>query len=274
MARQDSRNTARYWRDQRVPGLTLLCADFTTHEYALHSHDALVIAITEQGGAEVKSRGKVEQAQPSALFVFNPAEPHAGWMGWSQHWRYRSLYLTQSALDDVAEGLGLHDIPYFMQNRYADDDLIKGFLRLHHALQASADALQEEELLLGSFGELFQRHGSGAKPLDLCGRDLALQRRVATIMQERYDEPLLLADLSQAVGLRKVQLIDLFNRTTGMGPHAYLNQVRLKAACRRLKQGDALAEVATACGFYDQSAMNRHFKRAYGITPLQYAQVL
>ena len=79
-------------------------ADFTTHEYPPHIHEALVVAVTENGGSVVKSRGQVEEATPSTLFVFNPAEPHAGWMGWSERWQYRSMYLTQAALDQSRPG--------------------------------------------------------------------------------------------------------------------------------------------------------------------------
>ncbi len=43
-------------------------------------------------------------------------------------------------------------------------------------------------------------------------------------------------------------------------------------ACRHLRHSPVLAEVATAVGFYDQSALNNHFKRCYGITPLQFAR--
>ena len=56
----------------------------------------------------------------------------------------------------------------------------------------------------------------------------------------------------------------------GLTPHAYLTQIRLRAACGHLRRGLALAEAALASGFYDQSALNRHFKRAYAITPRQY----
>jgi len=272
MARRDHRNLAHYWRDPRTPGLTLLRADFTTQEFAVHSHDALVIAATEYGGAEIRSRGEVQQAQRSSLLVFNPVEPHAGRMGHSSRWLYRAMYLTQSALDTVAEGLGLRSIPYFTCNLIHDEAMQDGFLALHHALQDGTDALREEELLLASFGLLFARHGSGCRPATPGRRDDALLARAVAVMTDRYGEAITLDDLSAAVGLRKIQLIALFNRSVGMGPHAYLTQLRLRAACHRLKRGEPPASVAADTGFYDQSAMNRHFKRAYGITPLQYAR--
>src|SRR5258708_4016978 len=160
MARIDPRNSTQYWWDRHLAGLSLLCADFTTHEYPPHTHDALVVAVTERGGSVIKSRGLVEEAQPSTLFVFNPAEPHAGWMGRSDRWQYRSMYLTQTALDQVAEGLGIETVPYFTHNLFSDPDLIDGFLAMHHAIEDGRDVFRERELLIGSFGRLFQRHGS------------------------------------------------------------------------------------------------------------------
>jgi AraC-like DNA-binding protein len=204
------------------------------------------------------------------LFVFNPDEPHAGWMGWSNLWRYRSFYLTESALDIVRDGLGIKRIPYFTENLFTDADLIKSFARLHRALECNADALQEEELLFASFGRLFERHGSRPHGIEDAPQDRQLLARVVELMRQSYAEILPLETLAAGIGLTKFQLIGLFNRGTGLSPHAYLTQLRLRAACRSLKTGASLAVAASDAGFYDQSAMSRHFKRAYGITPLQY----
>ncbi|MGE3905488.1 MAG: AraC family ligand binding domain-containing protein [Reyranellaceae bacterium] len=270
MARVDKHNRTEYRRAPRVPGLTLIRADFTTQEFAPHAHDALVIAVTEAGGSEIKSRGAVQRATAGTLFVFNPDEPHAGWMGWSTVWRYRSFYLTQSALELVRSTLGLDRIPYFTANLFTDADLIDGFVRLHRALESDADALHEEELLTGSFGLLFRRHGGKPNRVAAAPRDLTLLRRAIERMREDYADGLALDALSAELGLTRFQLIGLFNRCTGLSPHAYLTQLRLRMACRGLKSNRPLADVATGAGFYDQSAMTRHFKRAYGITPLQY----
>lgn len=271
MGRIDQHNVTRYWWDRHVPGLSLMQAEFTTHEYPPHVHEALVVAVTETGGAAIKSRGSVEQAHASALFVFNPVEPHAGWMGASDYWRYRSLYLTRLALDEIARGLGIGTIPYFTRNMFFDPDLIRDFLKLHRAVEAGRDVFLERELLISSFGRLFHRHGSWERRIDIGPHDRRLLSRASEMMQDRFAEGLRLQDVAAEVGLTQFQLIGLYKRTLGLTPHAYLTQVRLNHACRLLAHGSPLAEAAIDSGFYDQSAMHRHFRRCYAMTPRQFA---
>ena len=272
MARVDPRNTTEYWWDRHISGLSLLRADFTTHEYPPHTHQAFVVAVTEQGGSVIKSRGRVEEADRAALFVFNPDEPHAGWMGRSRLWRYRSLYLAQSAIDIVAAELGVEHLPYFSENLFRDADLIEAFLSLHRALEAGDDTFHQRELLVGSFGRLFQRHGSGGGRIAAVPRDNTLLRAAIDRMRSEYGRDLRLNDLAAPLELTAFQLIGLFRRSTGLTPHAYLTQVRLGAACRSLRRGLPIADIAADTGFYDQSALTRHFKRCYGITPRQFAR--
>jgi AraC-like DNA-binding protein len=91
-------------------------------------------------------------------------------------------------------------------------------------------------------------------------------------MRARHAESLLLEDLAAAYGLTVFQLIGAFKRTMGTTPHVALTHIRLNAACRLLRHGAPIAGVATATGFADQSALTKNFKRAYGMTPLQYAK--
>lgn len=272
MPRIDPNNSARFWRDRHLGGLSLMHADFTTHEYPQHTHDALVIAVTEQGGSVVKSRGALQDATPSTLFVFNPGEPHGGSMGRSARWRYRSLYLTRSALARLAEEVGIGEAPYFTRNSHTDRELIGTFLATHLALEEGRDAFAERELLVGAFGTLFRRHGSSQSRIGLPPRDRVLLSKAIERMRAEFAGNLRLESLAAGLGLTTFQLIGLFKRTVGLTPHAYLTQLRLGEACRHLRRSSALAEVAAAVGFYDQSALSKHFKRCYGITPLQFAR--
>jgi AraC-like DNA-binding protein len=272
LARIDRRNTTRYWNVPDLAGLSCLCADFTVHDFAPHSHEALVVAVTEIGGSEIRTRGEVYEASASVLLVFNPAEPHSGRMARSQRWRYRGFYLTQPALETLSATLGTDVIPYFTANVVHDLGLIGSFLNLHRALQKGTDAVLEHESLVASFGQLFRRYGSGGQCVPFGSRDNGAVSSIRELMLDRYGEQLTLEEMGHIVGLTPFQLIGLFKRTVGLTPHAYLTQVRLMAAIREMRQGASIAEAALAAGFYDQSALTNHFKRAYGITPLQWVR--
>jgi AraC-like DNA-binding protein len=274
MGRQHPYNRARYWSDQATPGLSLMCADFKTQEFAPHVHDGFVIVATEAGGSEIKSRNVVCRVQTSKLLAFNPGEAHSGWMGRSTGWRYRSFYVPTSTIDDITRGLNTKQPGYFSHNELSDDGLIVDFLDLHRKIEQGADRLHIREQFLLAFAHLFTRHGNGRPPPAAPAKDRALFRRAEELMQSRYGEPLLLDDLADAVGLSPFQLIGLFKRTISMTPHAYLTQIRLSRACALLAEGGAIAGTATVCGFYDQAAFTNHFKRRHGITPLQYAKAL
>jgi AraC-like DNA-binding protein len=272
MVRHDARNVTRYWCSNRLPGMSLLHADFTAHDYGPHTHDAFVIASTEAGGAEISCARVVEKVCPSVLFVSNPEERQAARMGDSKRWLYRSIYLTQPAIKHIACGLGLENMPWIAPSMFDDADLIDRFGRLHRACEAEDDDLCADELLIDAFGALFGRYGSGGGRPERTPRDSAIADRIIDLMRARFDENLGLDELARVAGLTNYQLIGLFKRTVGLTPHAYLVHLRLNAACRHLKRGHPLADSALAAGFCDQSALTKHFKRCYGITPLQFAE--
>lgn len=272
MARRDNMNRTKYWCSSRVPGMSLMHADFTAHDYAPHTHDAFVIAITEYGGAEIANGRIVERVCPSILFVSNPEERQSARMGGSRRWLYRSFYATRPATTFIAHRLGVRDFPYFAQSMFEDADLIGRFGRLHLLIEAENDLLGADEALIDAFGALFGRYGSRETRPERAPHDRALADRAIKIMKARYEENLGLDDLAHAAGLTSFQLIGIFKRTVGLTPHAYLTHIRLNAACRLLKRGYTLADTALAAGFCDQSAMTKHFKRSFGITPLQFAK--
>lgn len=270
---QNPPNRARFWQHRPMDGLSCLAADFTRHDYAPHRHDAFVVAVTEVGGAEFKSRGETDEAKSSVLLVFNPDEPHSGRMGTSRRWRYRGLYVARPAIASLGRCLGLASTPYFMENVFRDPDLIAGFLALHRALDGGEPARQRE-LLVAAFGTLFGRHGDGPAPPRAPKRDRAMVAALTRMMRE---EPLAdhsLERLATAASLTQFQLIGIFKRTTGMTPHATLTQIRLTAALTELRRGTPIAAAAQSAGFYDQSALTRHFKRSYGITPRQWQKAV
>jgi AraC family transcriptional regulator len=87
-------------------------------------------------------------------------------------------------------------------------------------------------------------------------------------MQAYLGHPISLADLSQAAHVSPSHLARLFKRSTGLTPHQFLIRLRVDHAKKLLLSTRlAISEVAAQSGFADQSHLNRHLKRVYGVTP-------
>jgi len=94
-----------------------------------------------------------------------------------------------------------------------------------------------------------------------------LARLLATL-EERYAEPLTVAQLAHGLGLHPVHVAREFRRRHGVTVGEYVNQVRVRAACRAMRGARAsLAEVAHATGFSDHAHFCRVFRRAMGCAP-------
>jgi AraC-like DNA-binding protein len=263
-------NATRYWLDPRVPGLSLLRADFTAHEYRPHVHSEMVVAVTDSGGAIITGGGLEAEARPGRLFVLTPGEVQSARMGHSRRWAYRAFYFGAQTLEDIGRGLGLAKSPFFRSSAIDEPHLIAGFRSLHSALERRDEISEIREGLTQVFARLLER-ASAAGSIDTGPYDCARFRKAAALVRAHRFGELHLEELAAVADLTVFQLIRLFKRVSGLTPHAYLVQLRLDEARRQLRQGMPIAEAAVAAGFYDQSALSKHFRRAYGITPRQYA---
>lgn len=89
-------------------------------------------------------------------------------------------------------------------------------------------------------------------------------------LETHRDEPLQVARLARLAELSVAQLERQFQRVFQLSPGQMLARLRTDAAMRLLRQPGAIAAVAHACGYADQSAFARQFRRLTGITPRQY----
>lgn len=93
------------------------------------------------------------------------------------------------------------------------------------------------------------------------------------VMDMAADSCLRIADLAAALGVHPVHLARVFRQAWGCSPGQLLRWRRVEQAAGLLRRpGLAMAEVAAAAGFADQSHMNRAFQSQYGTTPARYRQ--
>ncbi len=75
--------------------------------------------------------------------------------------------------------------------------------------------------------------------------------------------------LAGSLGWSHRHLVSRFHDHVGLTPKASARVIRFDRAMSLLRSGADLADVATACGFYDQPHMNREFRAMAGTTPGQ-----
>lgn len=261
-----------FWRERELGGACLLRARYEAHQFTRHVHDEMVVAVTEDGGGEVHTRQGSDVGGPGTVWVFAPGEYHEGKVARDCHWAYRGLYLDAAALSALTEVFdeGAENEMVVPPRLYRDPQLARMLLAAHAHLERGAPLMEREALWWSAMGVFFGRYGHPPN-LARAGPEPAKMRAVRDYIAANYDHDIGNRELAALAGLSRYHFVRSFRRAFGMPPHAYLNQMRLLAAKRLLKEGRSPGEAAAAVGFFDQSHLTRVFKRAYGITPAVYA---
>jgi AraC-like DNA-binding protein len=260
---------ARYRRAVDLP-VEIMRAHFVRHVYDRHSHDTYSFGVTEEGVQAFRCRGGAHASAAGMVMAFNPDDPHDGHAGGSAGFTYGMLHLgTDLVAGVLADAGGRHTgLPLFAEP-VLDDGPLARQLRRMPALLDGATRLEAQELVTGVILAMVERHANHPVTLAMPAAGAA-PSQVRELLQDRFAEDLGADDLARAVGLSRFQVSRQFKEAYGLPPSAYLRQVRLRQARRRLAAGAAIAEVAAATGFADQSHLTRWFRRAYGITPAVY----
>ena len=94
---------------------------------------------------------------------------------------------------------------------------------------------------------------------------------VAMYVEEHLGEKVTLADMAGASRLSRMHFAVLFRRATGMRPHEYLLNQRIRAAQQMLEASEkSIVEIASDVGFQNQAHFTTVFKRFASCTPARW----
>lgn len=103
------------------------------------------------------------------------------------------------------------------------------------------------------------------------GEDFSQVAAAVRHIQTRYEEPLRVHELARRAGLSQYQFESRMRRIFRITAGQLIQKVRIDAALQRLRESDAsVAEIASACGYSDQSAFTRAFRQMVGYSPSEY----
>ncbi len=235
-----------------------------TEPYAPHRHEQFAIGVCLAGVETIHYRGAAHHVWPGTVALLPPDETHTGAPVEPEGFVYRVMYPGAALLADSGGR-----VPRFTRPIVEDPALAAELARVHAELGRETEPLAAESRLAWLFGELVRRHAQGRWPeFETEARGVGgVVRRVMDRLAEQVACPPGLAEIAEATGLSRYQLVRAFRAEIGMPPYAWLAQHRVFRARALLEHGAGLAEAAATVGFADQAHLTRWFRRVVGVTP-------
>jgi AraC-like DNA-binding protein len=253
----------RAWRPDVAGVAEVLHAEWRDHAYPAHTHDTWTLLLVDDGliGYELNRQGHAA-APRTGVTLLPPHVVHDGRPATSRGFRKRVVYLDGDVFPESLVGAAV-DGPLV-----SDDAVRRAASALDGALVHGDDLEAQSRLAL--VVERLTWHLAGRPPLSLEPPPGAVAARARDLLDADPTTVTDLAAVADAVGVSTAHLVRSFTASYGIPPHRYLLGRRLDLARRRLLDGQAAADVATATGFYDQAHLTRHFKRLLATTPGRY----
>ena len=180
--------------------------------------------------------------------------------------------------------------PDFLHHVAAENDLNPDAVEIRASVDRRDDAVKHIGLAMlaemesgGAGGRVFgdalatalathllRNHGASpqAVPDGRGGLPRSALRRVTEFVNDNLATDLGLSEMAGVANLSRYHFSRQFKRSTGLSPHQYVIQRRVKRARELLSNTDLpVGDVASAVGFTHQSHLAQHVRRHFGVAP-------
>lgn len=244
-----------------------------------HTNAGLEIVFVRRGHLLWQTEGRVEPVPPGAVYFTLPGQVHGSATEFEpgHEWVYVIFATGRRSL--LHPGLGFTQV-----EARRIEALLRGAKRHAHADGASLGwLLQEivrehdaragfrEDKLAGlaraAVAELARQVAEGVAPRTPAVRDAARERVrcLVTHIAEGPGERRTLAAMAAACRLGRTQFTRLLREQTGDGPTRFLHRLRVREACRLLRETEwPVTRIAHACGFGTSQYFAQIFRRMTG----------
>jgi AraC-like DNA-binding protein len=258
--------------DSPMPGLERLEARFHGHAYDPHRHETYAIGLTLDGAQAFRYRGAAQVSRAGQIMVLHPDEQHDGHAAVPDGFSYRMIYVDPALIGQALDQEGTRSLPFVADAVTRDRAMAALIGEAFADFTGRLDPLAGDALLAGLADALARRAQQEMRRPGAAPQRALL--RVRDFLDAEFARPIDSTDLERVADLDRFSLARAFRRSFGTAPHRYLVARRVTAARSLIALGTPLAEVAGACGFTDQSHLNRHFKAHFGMTPGRYARLV
>lgn len=250
------------------------CAPGPPEGVSRHTHETYQLCLTEGVACRYVYRGSNHLIPKSSLCVLHPGEPHETEDAEERPpgTIYRMLYLEPDAVLEATKALGISSsaLPFFRNPIVEGRDVLALLQRFFGTLGANGDETESEVLFHAALETLISRYAGSLPKTKRLPRARPEVASMVAFLNDHSDRRVTLDELSQVTGLSVYHVSRLFRQETGLAPYTFHLQLRVARAKTLIVEGNSIVNAALTTGFYDQSQLNKHFRRFVGTTPSHY----
>ncbi|MBI4979312.1 MAG: helix-turn-helix transcriptional regulator [Spirochaetes bacterium] len=254
-----------------------------------NEHDYFEIAFCADGAGFHKTMKEKRRYRTGTLVVMNVHEPHCWYADDTSHVAFLQFtrgflnglepflldnahesFMLKTFISGVTGGCRVFILPamYAAQIKRIYDG-IRGELKTKLRGYETIVRAQFLELIVRMSRALEREHSQAVRK-SIAGADAAVEK-VTAYVTEHYGDDLTLALLASLTPFSPGYFSKLFKKHTCYFIYEYVNEVRVREACRMLKEsGASVSDIAFKTGFRNIPYFNRVFKDIIGRTPTSY----
>ncbi|RXK03925.1 AraC family transcriptional regulator [Arcobacter sp. CECT 8989] len=247
------------FKSSKLNFLELRYIEKITQCQKMHLHEELTITAIKKGSLNIIFNEDKKLLNPKELIVINDHISHSATLNESSEHGY-VLYINKEYLKAL-------DIFYDKDFEHIfSEEVYKKFISLCEILlDEKASLIFKEEHFLEFCIDTFYKN-----EVQKCEKNDKLAFKIKEYLDKNYLEELTLEEMAETFNLSTIHLIRVFKKEFGLPIHSYILNKKVHYAKELLSSNKSIVEVALQSGFFDQSHLNRSFKRVFQLSPKEF----
>jgi len=237
-----------------------------------HQHDELTLTVIKTGNINIIFNDKNDLLKPNEISIVNPKEVHCATLSNIKSLDCYVLYLSSDWCKNIQKSL-FNNINFLNinNNLIQNKTFYNDFINLcDELLIEHIPIIEKEEKLINFTSKLFLKYCNKIQYINKNIKNSNLAKEIEKYLIENIENNILLEDISNYMNLSIVHILRIFKKEFGLPIHSFILNKKVHLAKKLLSQNIPIVDVALQSGFFDQSHLNKSFKRVFQLTPKEY----